>query len=220
MSYVENENKHDQCSDKYHTLFDLLLRVERKMDAKLKHHWNEIKRLTSNEEKLWHGALEEIDQRLKNLEEKSARLESENNTHCEAIVVLERKVDKLEQENKMRQDTISCIDRAYDEECEKLENRLNKLENFICDIMSSFEKRFIELEKEIPRIYNAEQIALIANSKRNIYKNPHKCPVCDGLGKLYESFNNIFEQLDSFMDREGRIVKNCYPCEGRGIVWI
>lgn len=40
-------------------------------------------------------------------------------------------------------------------------------------------------------------------------KKPHKCPVCDGKGK------KLFGKSGCVAGFE----ENCYPCQGKGIVW-
>lgn len=43
-------------------------------------------------------------------------------------------------------------------------------------------------------------------------KTPHKCPVCEGMGKLNDEYCTPNSQGQSK-------VVNCHACKGEGVVW-
>jgi hypothetical protein len=47
----------------------------------------------------------------------------------------------------------------------------------------------------------------------NTGKTPHKCPVCEGSGKLMTANKN----KDAYANYA--VETNCHACEGKGIVW-
>ncbi len=100
----------------------------------------------------------------------------------------------------------------------EIKERLDKLE-----MMYKIERkveRIAELESKlediIPRVWSSEQkgcvaIDYIENNGKFKNKTPHKCPVCDGSGK-------VKEKLSSFVNGK-EILCDCKSCEGKGIVW-
>lgn len=116
---------------------------------------------------------------------------------------------------------------------EGLNNRLDKLDQSReansrtnSDIFKRIEKLesktmlMIDIEENLKQWkWVHEQINRL-DMINNGHKKPHKCPVCDGCGKFYsQPTNNIYEKLVDVKDEQGRIVKNCYPCQGKGILW-
>jgi len=84
-------------------------------------------------------------------------------------------------------------------------NRINELED--------------KLENIIPRVWSAEQKGCIAmdaieGNGRFKGKSPHKCPICDGKGKLYPDKPETGMIWD-FKDNN----QVCDSCQGKGILW-
>ncbi|MDP4145593.1 MAG: hypothetical protein Q8936_14095 [Bacillota bacterium] len=98
-------------------------------------------------------------------------------------------------------------DRINNLEMDDSDERLHDIENI------EAEKRLIELER-FQEITHAQYQKVIKEKK------PHTCPNCGGLGLYYNApTNSMYEQLVDTKDEQGRIVKNCYACEGKGIIW-
>jgi hypothetical protein len=143
---------------------------------------------------------------------------------------------------------------------DNLSKRINELDSVVSNIIEDLSKevgiieenyqgiiadlRNLEeiLKKEIPRIYNAEQIGLIAKSAYDGFEkrllelerrldvcasvlrkdklSPHKCPACDFSGAIQlESMEEIARFKDKVMVTDGRHFIWCRSCEGKGIVW-
>jgi len=136
---------------------------------------------------------------------------------------ISKRVDELEEKISEKYAHPCIIQRI-----EKLENLIDvkKAEQIICDganlhlTILKFEKRMEELENIIK--YNqgligrigilGEALHTLSEENTKLKKIPHKCPVCDGHGRL-----NLKEPL---------ITKNstcysisCVPCEGKGIIF-
>lgn len=90
--------------------------------------------------------------------------------------------------------------------CNEIENRLNIIEN--------------SLIKQVGILGNA--LNDISNATYRENKTPHKCPVCDGKGKIskepiYSLSADHYKPIDQ--RHLTRTVKQCESCEGKGIVW-
>jgi hypothetical protein len=110
---------------------------------------------------------------------------------------------KFEKRMKELEDQIN----AFDEDAEYLDSlslpkRIERLENIIKDNQGLIGRIGIL----------GEALHTLSEENNKLKKTPHKCPVCDGHGRL-----NLKEPL---------ITKNstcysisCVPCEGKGIIW-
>lgn len=97
------------------------------------------------------------------------------------------------------------------EERDKLHQKnVERIESGLIQFMEKLSK----FEGEIPRIYNAEQIALMANSKE-FNKKPHLCPVCYGKGKDKDKL--VAEPYDQAI--KVLVNPDCHSCKGRGVLW-
>ncbi len=116
---------------------------------------------------------------------------------CVCCNKIKERLDKLEKENEMRQHAIVGIDRYYVWECRQLSERMDSLEK------SFNQKLKVDYQKWI-EYFNA-------NLGK---KKPHKCPVCDGKGKLFPDKMQVGMTWDIKTNNQV-----CDSCEGKGIVW-
>lgn len=141
------------------------------------------------------------------------------------------RLDKLESENKMRQDTIACVDRAYDEECEKLEKRIITLEergsyqsdvnakisrsvDEIAEPFSDFDERITYLEK----LESESRLMKLESTKLTQELDPKVWVFMkEQIDKLEQS---ILETRIQFIDQLGNDKKpyKCPVCLGEGRV--
>lgn len=117
------------------------------------------------------------------------------------------------------------LDSAHYKHIEELTKRIEKLENFIPDVLHDFEKRISGLEKSLEDKFNLLKIKWCEleneiNTFRllisNYSKKPHTCPLCDG-----EGINKNKLVLEDIRELSNITMKNpvCISCEGKGIVW-
>lgn len=59
-------------------------------------------------------------------------------------------------------------------------------------------------------------------------KKPHKCPVCEGTGKVKDIFKDIIKDaLHGYIDKDGKVqpengwgfYKDCTACKGECVLW-
>lgn len=83
------------------------------------------------------------------------------------------------------------INNSYDQ-LMKMEDRINKLENDFKIKLKVDMDKWEEYFRSLPT--------------QN--KNPHKCPLCEGVGENAICLNGVRIEI-----------KKCKPCDGKGIVW-
>lgn len=100
---------------------------------------------------------------------------------------------------------------------ERFNERISTLENHVCfnkdnrhdlnqslkAIQHDYKREIDSLEKTVASL--VDKIAEIANFYYREKTTPHKCPVCEGAGKLWPK------------DMLGYNL--CHPCEGKGVLW-
>jgi hypothetical protein len=114
------------------------------------------------------------------------------NNHVDKIQLLNKIIDDLQ----INSTVVQC--RIKD-----LENQDKNGYMFLKGAMDRIDDRLKELEV------------------KNKNKIPHKCPICNGNGKI-EVFPRIpvHHVLSSFIrDAEGRFYNECESCQGNGILW-
>jgi len=129
-------------------------------------------------------------------------------------------IQRLEERiNKIESDKVSCnvtsnlnskIDRNYSLLCERIEkleqyySDWKKMPKFnlkeLIDMNNEYKNKIENLEKRI------EEISGFCHRNWKHNHQPHKCPVCEGLG-LRNDKSKVF--VDSA----------CKSCEGKGIIW-
>lgn len=99
---------------------------------------------------------------------------------------------------------------GFEKRDERIKKRLDWIEAWVrndekrvVDRFERVEARISAFEKEIPRIYNAEQIQLIKQSDNK----PHKCPVCDGTTFVHRNADKYHLAIE------------CVSCKGTGVIW-
>lgn len=176
------------------------------VDERLVIHAQKIERLNFNEEKLWHGAMEEINNRLEKLEsymqmEDRITAMDEGNRYMECLAGLELKLlDRINEFTKLMVKGDSNLENDIIDlqlRCDHLKRQINYNEK----LPAPMEKISLEeLKKQYPNVCMVESL---------VYpKMPHKCPICDG--KTYCIKPN-------FQDG-GEIKFDCKSCD-KGIVW-
>lgn len=105
-----------------------------------------------------------------------------------ANVKLDKKVDEVVSQLKAWDEDLEYLDSM------KLPKRIEKLEKQI----ANWEEKFYFLKDKL----------------RSADEKPHKCPVCNGEGKL---IINNGQLLTSYPAQYP--TKECHACEGKGIIW-
>lgn len=113
-----------------------------------------------------------------------------------------------------KKDTDILLERI--EKLEAQEAHINKLHEMINmeDRITAGDvlKRLTLIEGEIKEINRFHDVTL-AQYRINHIKKPHKCPVCDGNGIMWDITNK------EGLPWPGSQKIECKSCEGKGIVW-
>lgn len=129
----------------------------------------------------------------------------------------------------------SALIEFYCERCSPIQRVLNNLLDRIVKLESKQEPLFTsEMHKDVTqllnRVHRLEELMKFSDHDERIHaleskfevthdKKPHKCPLCNGEGKI-ETHSNIVEAFETrIIDNLGRHFKKCNSCEGKGIIW-
>lgn len=108
-------------------------------------------------------------------------------------------------------DNIINNHKYYEDDLKRLKESLNDNDERIHDLEN------IQAESRLIRIEDCFSSALnISKDEEITSKKPHKCPVCNGHGKV-ETPNTI--RFDILMGDKNIGVSACSSCKGKGIVW-
>lgn len=81
------------------------------------------------------------------------------------------------------------------------------------------EQQISDLQKRLEPIEQWKKTAKILCDQS---KKPHKCPVCDGKGKIYIDPSRQLSGIEAMFakkDVNGLSFEDCRPCEAKGILW-
>jgi septal ring factor EnvC (AmiA/AmiB activator) len=134
-------------------------------------------------------------------------------TYCEMCMIRTQLQDGIEVNRKTVQDACSSTNLAINvihDILDKLQDHKNRQ----IDENRKSSRRIDELESEIKELkrfqdVTHQQYQFIINRK-----HPHKCPVCEGKGKLFPDKPEVGMVWDLKTNNQV-----CDPCEGKGIVW-
>jgi hypothetical protein len=169
----------------------------------------------------------EIERRINSLEsmadfEKVKSLIFEGAKTHASILRCEKRLKELEEWTRKDEDAIykrikiieDFIGQNYRSDIQRIEKLVNAHEEYLCRIdkiaMCDPDKVLSNQKILDERLSILE--AKIDNKSGKVDKIPHKCPKCEGDGKLWElKINGIPADYSKFI--------NCFCCEGKGILW-
>lgn len=200
---------------------DLIKRIE-KLESMSKDYFNIIMINSALQVRL--EKLEQQEHKTKYIVDKDATI---------AIDIIKRVV-KLEQLVAERGKNLGNVLGLQNDWSLKVDERIEKLENFMPDVLQDFDKRLVKFEQMhsnvaaivhqierdetlINRIMKLEQTVENLAQKKDVVdvaqKHPHKCPLC--YGKTPQEIKIEKNPLTG----NDKLLIDCHACLGAGIVW-